>query len=442
MAPNRALGLDEATCTFHGVCRFRAFNKNKPDKYHLKLYAVSEADSGYCLCFEVSPGAERQDKATKKLEWEGVLPLIQKRYDVPHTSMLKFWKCPMPGAPKKMTFISETVMQMMHKFCFLDQGHHLYMDNFYSSPHLATVLLNRSMGFCGTVCSNKTDWPITLGKVSKQIEPRSKQICWRHSKNDQMLAMTIGDRRVFHLISMIHNATMSEVHIPSEGKWDWYADTALDYNYGMKVVDQGDKILKSYKMNWKTLLWTMKLVFHLTNMAMMNVYLLLCRSQQAAMQGVIMQEQRMKNLPKLHENLKLHNHFMFRTHVTLVLVEEGNRDHACRNPCVRVLALAPERHFSKCHLTEEIIPMKQGAINHCRCNACYTEKEGKYTRFQCGPCKKFLCPWLCFAVYHTKGLMHVDAIKAHNDQIAGKVVHAPDADPGQDPQLPNLNMTV
>ena len=179
LAPNRTLGLDEATCAFHGVCRFRAFNKNKPDKYHLKLYAVSEADSGYCLGFEVSTGAERWNKETKKLEWEGVLPLIQKRYDTPHTSMLKFGKCPMPGAPKKMTFISETVMQMMHKFCLLDQGYQLYTDNFYSSLHLATALLARSTGFCGTVCSNKTDWPIALSKASKQIQPRSKEICWR-----------------------------------------------------------------------------------------------------------------------------------------------------------------------------------------------------------------------------------------------------------------------
>ncbi len=169
LAPNHTLGLDEATCAFHGVCRFCAFNNNKPDKYHLKLYAVSEADSGYCLGFEVSTGVERHDKATKKLEWEGVLALIQKCCDIPHTSMLKFGKCPNRGVdPKKMTFISETVMQMMHKFCLLDQGYHLYMDNFYSSLVLATALLTRSTGFCGTVHSNKTDWPIMLGKA--QVE--------------------------------------------------------------------------------------------------------------------------------------------------------------------------------------------------------------------------------------------------------------------------------
>ncbi len=279
LAPNRALGLHEATCAFHGVCRFRTFNKNKPDKYHLKLYAVSEADSGYCLGFEVSTGAERRNKETKKVEWEGVLPLIQRWYDCPDDSMLKFGKCPMPGAPKKMTFMSETVMQMMHKYCLLDQGYHLYTDNFYSSPHLATALLKRSTRFCGTVRSNKTDWPITLGKASKLIQPRSKEICWRQSENDELLAMTIGDRKVFHLVTTIHNATMSEVHIPAQGEWDWHADAILDYNYGMKAVDLGDKILKSYEMNRRTLRWTTKLVFHMTNMAMMNVYLLLRRSQ-------------------------------------------------------------------------------------------------------------------------------------------------------------------
>ncbi len=430
LAPNRALGLDEATCAFHGVCRFCAFNKNKPDKYHLKLYAVSEADSGYCLGFEVSTGAERWNKDTKKLEWEGVLPIIQRQYDTPHESMLKFRKCPMPGAPKKMTFVLETVMQMMHKFCLLDQGYHLYTDYFYSSPHLTTALLTRSTGFCGTVHSNKTDWPIVLGKASKEIQARSKEICWIRSENEQLLVMTIGDRKVFHLVSTIHNATMSEVHIPSEGKWDWHADTMLDYNYGMKAVDLRDKILKSYELNRRTLLWTTKLVFHLTNMAMMNAYLLLRRSQMKHMEGIIMQEQHVKNLPHLHKNLKLHNHFLFRTDVILALVQDSNWDQVFRNPCVRVLALAPKRCFSECHFPEEIILTKKGAKNYRRCNDCYTDKGGKYTKYQCGPCKKFLCVWPCFAVYHMKGLTHADAIKARNEQIARQEVRTPDANLG------------
>ncbi len=224
------------------------------------------------------------------------------------------------------------------------------------------------------------------------------------------------------------------------------ADAVLNYNYSMKAVDLGDKILKSYEMNRKTLLWTTKLVFYLANMAMMNGYLLMCRSQQAVREGIIMQGH-VQNLPHLREDLKLHNHFTFRVNVILALVEEGNRDHSFHNPYVRVLAVAPEWRFNECHFPEEIIPTKERAKNYHRCNGCYTEKGGggKYTKFQCGLCKKFLCPWPCFEVYHTKGLMHVDAIKAQNDQLAGKVGKATcmeDAVLGGDLDLPQLNETV
>ncbi len=87
LAPNRALGLDEATCAFHGVCRFHAFNPNKLDKYHLKFYAVSEADSGYCLGFEVSTGQERKAGPEKNvIEWPSVVSLVQKHHSVSDNS--------------------------------------------------------------------------------------------------------------------------------------------------------------------------------------------------------------------------------------------------------------------------------------------------------------------------------------------------------------------
>ena len=64
----------------------------------------------------------------------------------------------------------------------------------------------------------------------------------------------------------------------------------LDYNYGMKAVDLGNKILKSYEMNWKMQKWTNKLVFHLGNMAMMNAYLLWRRSQQNTIVNELVRE--------------------------------------------------------------------------------------------------------------------------------------------------------
>ncbi len=165
LAPNRALGLDEATCAFHGVCRFHAFNPNKPDKYHLKLYAVSEAGSGYCLGFKVSTGQERKADPTNNVAaWPSVVSLIRKCHGVSDESMLQFGACPVMDGTT-LTPVSEIVMQLMHKYGLLDQGYHLYTDNFYSSPHLAIALLKWDTGFCGTVHSNKKMWPVALLKA-------------------------------------------------------------------------------------------------------------------------------------------------------------------------------------------------------------------------------------------------------------------------------------
>ncbi len=183
----------------------------------------------------------------------------------------------MPGTT--LTPVSEIVMQLMHKYALLDQGYHLYTDNFYSSPHLAIALLKRDTGFCGTVHSNKKMWPVALlkacggkkdekekeqkgkgkgkgkGKKSQNVgeEPQpkvlkthSRDIVWWRSQSNDLLAMAIGDRKIFHLVSSIHNATQLLVSIPSQKNWDWRADAVLDYNYRMKAVDLGDKILKSY----------------------------------------------------------------------------------------------------------------------------------------------------------------------------------------------------
>ena len=141
------------------------YNPNKPDKYHLKLYAVSEVDSGYCLGFEVSMGQERKaDPANKVVGWPSVVSLVQKCHSISDDSMLKFGACPVMDSTH-LTPVSEIVMQLMHKYCLLDQGYHLYTDNFYSSPHLTTTLLKWDTGFCGTIWSNKKLWPVALLKA-------------------------------------------------------------------------------------------------------------------------------------------------------------------------------------------------------------------------------------------------------------------------------------
>ena len=194
----------------------------------------------------------------------------------------------------------------------------------------------------------------------KILKAHSRDIVWRCSQSNDLLAMAIGNRKVFHLVSTIHNATQSMVSIPTKKKWDWRVDAVLDYNYGMKAVDLGDKILKSYEMNRKMQKWTTKLVFHLGNMAMMNAYLLWRCSQQNTIANELMHAQRGAQVSRLTGNLNLLNHADFHSTVVLALVAEGNRDRAFNNPVRRVLALHPEQWFNDRHFPEEIVPKKAG----------------------------------------------------------------------------------
>ena len=409
LCPKKELGLDEAMCAFHGVCKFRAFNPNKPDKYHLKLYAVAESQSGYILGFEVATGKEKTRGGT--VTWPSVQSLMQKRFSVPQNSILKFGACPtLQGTEVKG--ITSIVMQMMHKYELLDQGYHLYTDNFYSSPALATALMRRNTAFCGTVRPNKIGWPVALKKASAKrtsqqhpiIKKLSQDIAWHRSKDDECLAMCVGDRKVFHLLSTIHRATQAWIYVPSENRWVWRPTAVMDYNYGMKAVDLGDKILKSYEMNRKTLLWTNKLVFHLVNMAAMNAFILYRRSNAG--------------------NL---THEQFRSAVISGLVQEGNTQRNYSIPCMRPLSVAPECRFHERHFPEAI-PVKPGSRAHRTCTGCY-QKPGKNTKVQCRACKRFLCAWPCFKVWHTKDLTHVQEMQAQTKLIEGLRDETKTADP-------------
>ena len=75
--------------------------KDKPTKWGVKLWVLADSDIGYTVDFNVYVGKE----ATKGISENGL------RYDV--------------------------VMQRMESF--LDQGCHLYLDNFYTSPSYCMI---------------------------------------------------------------------------------------------------------------------------------------------------------------------------------------------------------------------------------------------------------------------------------------------------------------
>ena len=51
--PAQALSFNEACCPFKGCLWFRVYNPMKPNRFHIKLFQISESNSGYILGYDV-----------------------------------------------------------------------------------------------------------------------------------------------------------------------------------------------------------------------------------------------------------------------------------------------------------------------------------------------------------------------------------------------------
>ena len=126
--PEKELSFDEGTCPFKGKFKFRQFNAVRPNWFHIKLFQVCEASSGYVLAFDIYSGKKGCD--------------IVDKCKVPDNC------CNQPVRLKSIT------------------QHFIYMDNYYKSPELFEELHFRVTYACGTVRGNCKGLPEAL-KLSK-----------------------------------------------------------------------------------------------------------------------------------------------------------------------------------------------------------------------------------------------------------------------------------
>ena len=134
--PKRELSFDEACCPFKGRLRFRVYNPMKPNCFHIKLFQISEASSGYILGFHVYTGKD--------------------------TACVSNFSKPLDPDTTKTTKI---VLGLLETTNLLDKGHHIYMDNYYCSPELFYELYYHETYACGTARLLRKGMPKTVAKT-------------------------------------------------------------------------------------------------------------------------------------------------------------------------------------------------------------------------------------------------------------------------------------
>ena len=358
--PNKETSMDESCCPFKGRVRFKCYNKNKPNKFHIKMYMVSEADSGYVSGFEVYTGKGTHDISDD---------------------------CQTQEESTRTTRIVLGLLQSLNQ---LDRGFHVYFDNYYNSPELIQELYKRKTHGCGTVRSNRKNLPkaVTEANLSKG------ESVFR--RKEAMLAVKWRDKRDVTVLTSIHSA--NEV---ITNKKNYKGDAVIKpeaiflYNRYMSGVDLSDQYLESYGFLRRTVKWWRKLFIHLFNMLILNGYVLNKKFGKSQM-----------------------SHMVYREHIAQYLIKSAlqkKTEPASYN-------LNPSAKDTPIRLAGKHFPSQIYAQHGCKrkrpsraCHACnFTQKQlskfthngvnlkKKYTSYWCPLCETPLCIGRCFEFYHIK----------------------------------------
>ena len=169
--PGKELSLDESTCPFKGRVHFKCYNPKKPNRFHIKLFMVSEPSTGYICGFEVYTGdASGQSQGN-----------AQEVQDASKTSC--------------------TVLGLLDSVQLLDMGHHVNFDNYYNSPDLIDLLYKRKTHACGTVRKNRKSLPLALTQA--KLKQGETVFC----RKNNLLALKWMDKREVYILSGLHKAT-------------------------------------------------------------------------------------------------------------------------------------------------------------------------------------------------------------------------------------------
>lgn len=244
--PEKNIAIDEACCPFKGRLHFRVYNPQKPNRFHIKLFQVSESSSGYIVGFEIYTGKDGPTVADNANTMD-----------------------------KHASKTTKIVFGLLDKLKLLNKGHHVYMDNYYTSPELFEELYFCDTYACGTARIRRKGMPKSIGNLEvKALESgylrNGPLLClkWRGQK-------TKNKKKPVTVLSTIHEAreilTMKK---DKHGNQIPKPEVIVQYTQHMSGVDLSDQYMAFHTNLRKSMKWWRKLFFHLFNMVLLNSYIL------------------------------------------------------------------------------------------------------------------------------------------------------------------------
>jgi hypothetical protein len=350
LVPFQNLCIDESLMLWKGRLGFKQYIPLKRARFGIKSFVLCDAETGFVLKLIVYTGS-----ATELV----TIPALQGEKD---------WGM---GARVVYSLLDD----------YLQKGHKLYVDNWYSSPNLFQKLHCDKTNACGTVRANRVNMPQLKKKLKKgQIEAQTSGI---------LLAEKWIDKRDVRMLSTLHFSGIDPETPKTKhnGEIDNKPYTVTSYNKYMGAVDKSDMMISLSSCTRKSVKWYMKFFFHLMDLVVLNAHIMF-KMMNASVSLA-------KNLPLREFRLELARDLIA---YHLLKTPAGNRPSQTSS-----LRLAG-RHGHFPTLIPDCDGQKKSPSRRCRVCASTVEKEQrkrKETRYECTKCNVPLCITPCFEKYHT-----------------------------------------
>ena len=234
--PGRDLSVDESMVKFKGRLCFRQYMPDKPTKYGIKDFVLAESSTGFCLNVMTYTGKYSFPRQDQPLSTQVVLDLLRG---------------------------------------YENQGHVVYMDNFYSSPDLFQELQQKGIGACGTVRSNRKNMPPDFRPDKLRLKRGDDPLFMR---SDDLVAIAWHDVKRVTCLTTVHTNNTCEKTIRQKGNPDGRLlekPVALEeYNNKMSGVDRLDQMLATHGYSHKCMKWYQPLYHRIREIALSNGYVL------------------------------------------------------------------------------------------------------------------------------------------------------------------------
>ena len=237
--PSRNIAVDETMVAFRGRFAAKQYMPKKPTKWGIKAFSLADSSSGYVLNTILYTGSET-----------------------------------LQGATNDFSHLPQPAQVVMHLAVpYLDSGHHMFTDRYYTSVRLAQALSERKTAFTGTSNKNRAELPDKIhqlsslkgGEVIAYRTPKLLALAWQAEKRKKPVFMVSTEASASSVTVQPRNSHSSPVQKPS----------VVDlYNHNMNGVDIADQHSVYYAFQRKTRKWWRKVFFWLVETTVVNSYII------------------------------------------------------------------------------------------------------------------------------------------------------------------------